>query len=98
MGRPHSPQRRASRIAHHVRVRDGLAASRLHAAGRKHRASHPATAPRHDRLIVADQAPRFLTRWSSTKAICSTQPSQHLDDSERGRNGARERSSGCCYG
>lgn len=35
-----------------MRIRNGLAASRLHAAGRKHRASSPATTPRYDHLIV----------------------------------------------
>jgi hypothetical protein len=38
-----------------MRVRDGLAASRLHAAGRKHHASYPATTTWHDHLIVTDQ-------------------------------------------
>jgi len=64
MGRTHSPQRRASRLAHHMRVRNGLVASRLYAAGRKHRASHPATAPWHDHLRVC--------RWR-----CGNQPSGH---------------------
>jgi hypothetical protein len=50
MGGPHSPQRRTSRIAHHMRVHDGLATSRLHAAGHEHRASHPTATPRHDHL------------------------------------------------
>jgi hypothetical protein len=62
MGRPHRPQRRTSQIAHHMRVRSGLAASRLHTAGRKHRASHPATTPRHDHLIVADRCQRNKPR------------------------------------
>jgi hypothetical protein len=35
-----------------MRVRDGLATSRLHAARREHRANHPATTPRHDHLII----------------------------------------------
>jgi hypothetical protein len=55
MGRAHSPQRRASWIAHHMRVHDRLATSRLHAAGREHRASRSDTAPGHDYLIVADR-------------------------------------------
>lgn len=41
-----------------MRVRSGLAASRLHTAGRKHRASNPATATGYDHLIVADRCQR----------------------------------------
>jgi hypothetical protein len=38
-----------------MRIRHRLAAGRLRAVGREHRTSHPATAPGHDHLIVAEQ-------------------------------------------
>lgn len=55
MGRAHSPQRRASRITRRMRIRNGLAASRLRTARREHRARHPTTTLRHDHMTVCSQ-------------------------------------------